>query len=112
MDEARSCDDNGFVGVDIVDDVFVEESLEKLTHNANYNQELFALARGVVQNGQQLTTKSEGLPHELKASLKDKQQQLENNIEKLAIKDADERIADEILNLIIEHPPAGMQVDH
>ena len=25
MDEARSCDDNGFVGVDIVDDVFVDD---------------------------------------------------------------------------------------
>lgn len=54
--------------------------LEKLTHNANYNQELFALARGIAQNCQQLATKTEGLPQDQKASLKDKQQQLENAI--------------------------------
>jgi UDP-N-acetylglucosamine--N-acetylmuramyl-(pentapeptide) pyrophosphoryl-undecaprenol N-acetylglucosamine transferase len=42
----------------------------------------------------------------------DTQQVLKNNIEKLAIKDADERIADEILNLISEHPSDDKQVDH
>ncbi len=42
----------------------------------------------------------------------EKQKQLKNNIEKLGIKDADERIAAEILNLIIENPPASKQVDH
>jgi hypothetical protein len=57
-----------------------KRTLEKLTHNANYNQELFALARGVVQNCQQLNSKAEGLPPDLKASIKDKQQQLESAI--------------------------------
>lgn len=54
--------------------------LEKLTHNVNFNQELFALARGIAQNCQQLANKTEGLPHDQKASLKDKQQQMENAI--------------------------------
>jgi hypothetical protein len=57
-----------------------KKTLEKLTSNPNYNTELFAAARGVVQNCQQLRSKTDCLPHEEKSSLKEKQQQLENAI--------------------------------
>ena len=39
-----------------------KKPLQKLTHNPNYNQELFSLARGIVQNCQQLKAKSDALP--------------------------------------------------
>lgn len=57
-----------------------KKPLEKLTQTPNYNQELFGLARGVVQNCQQLLNKTQALPQDQRPSIKDKQQQLETAI--------------------------------
>lgn len=53
------------------------KTIEKLSQRSDYNKELFANAMSVVQNCQQLISKTEGLSANEKASLKDKQQQLE-----------------------------------
>ena len=39
-----------------------KKPLQKLTNNPNYNQELFELARGIVQNSKQVKTKTDALP--------------------------------------------------
>lgn len=57
-----------------------KKTLEKLTNNSNYNQELFTLAKEIVQNCSQLITKTQVLSHPEKSAIKDKQQQLENAI--------------------------------
>jgi hypothetical protein len=52
-----------------------KKTLEKLTNNSNYNQELFTLAKEIVQNCSQLITKTQVLSHPEKSAIKDKQQQ-------------------------------------
>lgn len=81
-----------------------KKPLQKLTGNSNYNQDVFASARTIVQNCQQLLNKTEALSQEEKASVKDKQQLLENAI-KNAINSFGKFVS-------LQKPPLATVVDH
>lgn len=53
-----------------------KKPLQKLTGNSSFNQDVFAAARTIVTNCQQLLAKTDALSPEEKPALKDKQQLL------------------------------------